>query len=107
MRSGGLRQRYRGSSGHRGSKAAQAGRLLLDQGDAQGAARRFESYLASGSVELREEAMAGRATAFERLGRNDDEARAWTSLLEAYPQTPYAAHAHARLVHLANGAPAR
>jgi TolA-binding protein len=75
---------------------ATSGKLLLDRGDAAGALARFEAYLASGAFELREEAMAGRATALERLGRGDDEARAWAALLAAYPRTPYAAHAHAR-----------
>jgi hypothetical protein len=73
------------------------GRLLLDRGDPAGALARFDAYLASGSTELREEAMAGRATALERLGRDEDEARAWAALLAAFPRTPYAAHARARV----------
>jgi hypothetical protein len=76
---------------------ATTARLLLDQGNAAGAVRRFDAYLASGAAELREEAMAGRATALERLGRDDDEARAWALLLATYPRTPYAAHARARV----------
>jgi hypothetical protein len=79
------------------SAKATAGRLLLDKGDAAGAVARFDIYLASGAGELREEAMAGRATALERLGRDDDEARAWALLLATYPQTPYASHAKARV----------
>lgn len=76
---------------------ATTGRLLLDRGDAAGALARFDAYLASGSSELREEAMAGRATALERLGRDEDESRAWAALLATYPRTPYAAHARARV----------
>lgn len=76
---------------------ATTGRLLLDRGDSSAALARFDAYLASGSPELREEAMAGRATALERLGRADDEARAWSALLATYPGTPYGAHARARI----------
>ena len=76
---------------------ATTGKLLLDRGDAAGALARFDAYLASGASELREEAMAGRATALERLGRGDDEVRAWAALLAAYPGTPYALHAKTRV----------
>ena len=76
---------------------ATTGKLLLDRGDAAGALARFDAYLASGASELREEAMAGRATALERLGRGDDEVRAWAALLAAYPGTPYAVHAKTRV----------
>jgi hypothetical protein len=76
---------------------ATTGKLLLDRGDAAGALARFDAYLASGASELREETMAGRATALERLGRGDDEVRAWAALLAAYPGTPYAVHAKTRV----------
>jgi outer membrane protein assembly factor BamD (BamD/ComL family) len=91
-----LDRQFPGTSEARLAKATTA-KLLLDRGDASGALARFDSYLASGSPELREEAMAGRATALERLGRGDDESRAWASLLATYPRTPYAAHARARV----------
>lgn len=91
-----LGEQFPGTREARVAKAT-AGRLLLDRGDAAGALARFDAYLASGSSELREEAMAGRATALARLGREDDEARAWGALLAAYPSTPYAAHARARV----------
>jgi TolA-binding protein len=73
------------------------GRVLLDRGDPAGAIAKFEGYLAAGSGQLGEEAMVGRATALERLGRTDDAARAWAALVSAFPATPYAAHARARL----------
>ena len=79
------------------SAKATGGRLLLDSGNAAGALARFDVYLASGAGELREEAMAGRATALERLGRDEDEFRAWAGLLATYPHTPYASHARARV----------
>ncbi len=73
------------------------GRLLLDRGDPAGAFASFEAYLSEGSGELGEEAMVGRATALERLGRSAQAADAWRALLAAYPETPYAAHAKSRL----------
>jgi TolA-binding protein len=76
---------------------ATAGKLLLDRGDASGALAYFDSYLSAPGGELREEAMAGRATALERVGREGDARRAWSALLAAFPSTPYAAHAKARL----------
>ena len=91
-----LERQYPASSEARLANATTA-RLLLDQGNAGGALSRFDSYLASGAGELREEAMAGRATALERLGREDEESRAWALLLASYPRTPYAAHARARV----------
>jgi len=73
------------------------GRLLLDRGDPSGAFASFDTYLAEGSGELGEEAMVGRATALERLGRSAQAVDAWHALLAAYPETPYAAHARSRL----------
>jgi outer membrane protein assembly factor BamD (BamD/ComL family) len=91
-----LESQFPGTREARVAKAT-TGRLLLDRGDASGALARFDAYLASGSTELREEAMAGRATALERLGRSDEESRAWAALLSAYPATPYGAHGRARV----------
>jgi TolA-binding protein len=73
------------------------GRLLLDRGDPAGAFASFDAYLSEGSGELGEEAMVGRATALERLGRSAQAVDAWRGLLAAYPETPYAAHAKSRL----------
>jgi anti-sigma factor RsiW len=85
--------------GTREARAAKAttGKLLLDRGDSVGALSRFDAYLASGSSELREEAMAGRATALERLGRSDEESLAWSALIATYPGTPYGTHARSRI----------
>jgi TolA-binding protein len=73
------------------------GRLLLDRGDPAGAIAKFDAYLGAGSGQLGEEAMVGRATALERLGKTDEAARAWAALVAAFPESPYAAHARARL----------
>jgi len=73
------------------------GRVLLDRGDPTGALARFDAYLAAGGGDLTEEAMVERATALDRLGRSDEATRAWTALVGAFPDTPYAAHVKARL----------
>jgi len=75
---------------------ATVGRLLLDRGDPAGALASFDAYL-RGSGDLREEAMVGRATALERLGRSEEASGAWASLLAVFPTTPYGTHARARL----------
>jgi TolA-binding protein len=73
------------------------GKLLLDRGDPAAACASFEAYLAEGSGDLGEEAMVGRATALERLGRSTQAADAWRGLLAAYPETSFATHARSRL----------
>ena len=73
------------------------GRLLLDRGDPAGAIAKFDAYLAGGAGDLGEEAMVGRATALDRLGRSDEATRAWSALVAAFPESPYAARARARL----------
>jgi hypothetical protein len=85
-----------------GSREAQVsratvGRLLLDRGNPADALTSFDAYLGSGSGSLEQEAMVGRATALERLGRRDEATRAWGDLLSAFPDSPYAAHARTRL----------
>ncbi len=72
-------------------------RMLLDRGDLTGALAGFDAYLANGSGELGEDAMAGRATALDRLGRKEDARAAWKALVERYPQSTYAEHARTRM----------
>ena len=91
-----LQSRYPQSRESHVSRATM-GRLLLDRGEPAGALSNFDAYLAGGSGELGEEAMVGRATALERLGRSDEAVGAWQALLAAYPTTPYASHARSRL----------
>ncbi len=76
---------------------ATVGRLLRDRGDSAGALASFDAYLGDAPGALTEEAMVGRATALERLGRASDARRAWEGLLAAFPVTSYAEHARARL----------
>ncbi|MFO0680048.1 MAG: tetratricopeptide repeat protein [Polyangiaceae bacterium] len=76
------------------------GRLLLDRGDAETAIVEFDAYLRANREELREQTMASRASAFERLGRRDQEASAWHALLADYPSSAYRSHASSRLASL-------
>jgi TolA-binding protein len=75
------------------------GRMLLDDGDAGGALGSFDAYLSVGGV-LREDVMADRALALQRLGRPADEAAAWSALLGAYPASVHADRARRRLAEL-------
>jgi hypothetical protein len=89
-------------AGHPASHEAQTSRvtvarMLLDRGDLQGALAGFDAYLANGSGELGEDAMAGRATALDRMGKKDEARAAWSALVDRYPDSTYAAHARARI----------
>jgi tetratricopeptide (TPR) repeat protein len=79
---------------------AMFGRMLLDDGNASGALRRFDDALRLDGGALREDVMLGRALALRRLGRPDEEARTWSSLLDAYPSSVHAARARGRLLEL-------
>jgi len=76
---------------------ATVGHLLLDRGNPTEALADFDAYLAAGSGNLGEEAMVGRATALDRLGRSAEASVAWRALIAAFPDTPYASHARARV----------
>lgn len=76
------------------------GRMLLDDGNPNGALRRFDEALRSGGSALREDVMLGRGLALQRLARADDEARAWSALLDAYPSSVHAERARRRLLEL-------
>jgi TolA-binding protein len=72
------------------------GRMLLDDGDAAGALNSFDAYLGHGGA-LAEEAMLGRASALQRLGRVEEERNAWATILETYPDSVHADRARRRL----------
>jgi hypothetical protein len=76
---------------------ATLGRLLLDQGNPGAALEHLDAYLAGPDATLREDVLSARALAFMRLGREEDEVRAWQALLAAYPDSIHAARARARL----------
>jgi len=72
-------------------------RVLLDRGDAQSALVGFDAYLHNGGGELEEDALVGRATALERLNRNNDAREAWQSLIATHPTSPYTTRAKMRM----------
>jgi TolA-binding protein len=90
-----LQQRFPASREARLSFAI-AGSLLLDQGNAEGAAQQFETYIAQAGP-LAEDALVGRATALRRLGRVEQERDTWQELLRRFPRSAHAEHARARL----------
>lgn len=73
-----------------------AGRMRLDHGDTRAALASFEAYLATRDTALREEAMIGRAIAYDKLGRDAEERASVEELLRAYPDSPYGALAQKR-----------
>lgn len=79
---------------------ALAGQLLLKQGRPSDALAQFDRHPRLGG-DVGEEALAGRAAALDQLHRTADAIAAWTSLLERYPGSVYAARARARLAELA------
>jgi TolA-binding protein len=87
-----LQSRYPGSSEARLSIAVVA-RMQLDSGNPSAALAGFDAYLRTGHAMLREEAMAGRALALERLGRTADARQAWSAFVASYPRSAYARHA--------------
>jgi TolA-binding protein len=90
------------SSAEAHASLALFGRMLLDDGNANGALQCFDDYLRQGGA-LREDVMLGRALAFQRIGprASADEARAWTALIDAYPSSVHAERARRRLSELA------
>jgi TolA-binding protein len=78
---------------------AALGKMLLDGGDSGAAVRCFDDYLRTGGP-LRQDVMADRALALQRLGRPGDEAAAWSALLASYPASVHAERARRRLAEL-------
>jgi hypothetical protein len=71
--------------------------MKLDAGDARAAIVHFEAYLSTGDHALREQAVAGCALGWARLGRADRERQSWRALLAAYPDSSYGRLARQRL----------
>jgi TolA-binding protein len=72
-------------------------KLQLDRGNAADALGSFEQYVDRTGEPLEAEALVGRATALERLGRRGEAVAAWRSLVSRYPASTYARQATERL----------
>jgi len=71
---------------------------LVEKSDPSAALAEYDAYLADAqNIDLREEALGGRAYALERLGRAREEQVTWEELLSKYPDSLRASHARARL----------
>jgi hypothetical protein len=91
-----LQARFSGSTEARVSLVS-LGRIELARSPAQ-ALRHFDQYLGQGQhTTLTEEALFGRASALQRLGRVQAERKTWQQLIERYPSSVYAERARARL----------
>lgn len=90
------------SSPESGLSVALVAKLLLDRGDAAGAATAYERYLRGGSAALRAESLVGHARALERLGRTSDAIAAWQEVARSLPGTVHARLAAERLAALSD-----
>jgi TolA-binding protein len=89
------------SSPEAGLAALPLGGLLLDRGDARSALAQFDRHVRGGrSSRLLPEALYGRGRSLAALGNRAEERRTWTTLLEQFPESPYAGHAKRRLSEL-------
>ena len=74
------------------------GMLRLSRGNARSALEHFSRYLAHNPrTELAPEALWGQGQALSSLGRQSEARRAYSSLLERYPDSTYASAARAKL----------
>jgi TolA-binding protein len=76
------------------------GKLLASEGRAREAEAAFAAYLRSGALDLREEALVGRADALRALGRTADERSAREELIRLHPASVHAVRARERLAEL-------
>jgi hypothetical protein len=80
-----------------------AGRMWLERTRPDLAVRQFTQYLERGGAAV-EEALAGRATALERLDRRSDEMADLNRILRDFPTSVYGNRARARLGELGQAA---
>lgn len=74
------------------------GRVMLDLGQSSGALSQFDRYLSrKPQGPLAQEALFGKASALARLGRLEEERRAWQTLLARFPNSVYRDRANERL----------
>jgi TolA-binding protein len=95
-----LQQRFPTSREAKVSRAT-LGQLLLDKGDSKKALSEFDGYLGDGGTgAVTEEALVGRASALQRMGKAAEERAAWQALLAKYPDSVHAPRARQRLSEL-------
>lgn len=80
---------------------ATIGRMMLDE-DPERALESYDGYLEGGDGAVSEEALVGRATALQRMGKAQEERQAWLELLSRYPDSIHAGRAKARLAELSS-----
>jgi len=76
------------------------GELYLERDQPEAALAAYDGYLNTGDVALAEEALVGKASALERLGRVAAERAVWVTLLARHPQSDYRWRAQQRLDQL-------
>jgi TolA-binding protein len=76
------------------------GELYLERDRPEAALAAYDSYLKTGDAALAEEALVGKASALERLGRGGAERAVWVTLLARHPQSDYRWRAQQRLDQL-------
>jgi TolA-binding protein len=94
-----LQTRFPSSPEARLSKAT-VGRMMLEGDDPEAAVDAYDGYLEDGQGAVSEEALVGRATALQRLGKKEEERATWQTLLSRYPDSIHADRARARLSEL-------
>lgn len=77
-------------------------RMLLDRGEPSNALVGFDAYIAHGGGENMEDALVGRATCLDKLGKSEEARTAWQTLLDRHPDGPWASHAKVRIEALGN-----
>jgi TolA-binding protein len=92
-----LQRRYPDSREAKASRVV-LGQLLLDRTDPNQALGEFDRYLDGGAKgTVTEEALVGRATALQKLGKKSEERAAWQELLVKFPNSVHAARAKQRI----------
>jgi TolA-binding protein len=77
------------------------GEVLSRHGDTAAALAAFDGYLAERPAgRLAQESLFGRASCLQRLGRADDERRAWDELLRRFPGSVYERAGRRRIAEL-------
>jgi TolA-binding protein len=91
-----LERQYPSSAESQLSRALLA-KLELDNGDAEAAVAGFDRYLSEGAPVLTAESLVGRARALEQLGKLEEAAASWRTVMRRFPGSVHARLASTRL----------